>query len=172
MSHLLLAEFCDPEALLEAARRARAAGMVQLDAHTPFKVEGMEEALGLAAPAARSVMLLAGLAMAALAFGLQWYSAVVDYPLNLGGRPLNSWQAFVIPSFEVGVLAAGFAGVVSFLYGSGLPRPHHPIFAARGFERASQDRFFLSVGDPGAGLAQLRDALDGLGPLSLQELES
>lgn len=172
MSHLLLAEFRDPGTLLEAARRARQAGMAPLDAHTPFKVEGLEEALGLAAPAVRSAMLIAGLGMAALAFGLQWYSAVLDYPLNLGGRPLDSWQAFLIPSFEVGVLAAGFAGVVGFLYGSGLPRPHHPVFSARGFERASQDRFFLSVGDPRAELGRLEELLDGLGPLLVQEIEA
>jgi hypothetical protein len=168
--HLLLAEFRDADTLLEAARRARAAGLAGLDAHTPFEVEGLAEALGLRGSRVRVVMLVAGLGMAAFAYWLQWYSAVFDYPLDLGGRPLNSWPVFLIPPFELGVLAAGVAGFVAFLWGSALPRPHHPVFAAHGFERASQDRFFLAVADPAADPDRLRDLLDGLGPLSVQEV--
>jgi len=171
VSQLLLAEFADATTLLAAARRAREAGLRALDAHTPFKVEGIEDALGLPGTSIRTMMLIAGLGVAAAAFVLQWYSAVIDYPLDLGGRPLNSWQAFVIPCFEVGVLAAAFAGVAGFLWSSGLPRPHDLIFSARGFERASQDRFFLSVRDPHIETRQLADLLDGLGPLSVQRVE-
>jgi hypothetical protein len=169
---LLLAEFRDPHTLLEAVRRARGAGIAQLEAHTPFKVDGMAEALGLPSPSIRPVMLIVGLAMAGAAFCLQWYSAVLAYPLNLGGRPLNSWQTFVISGFEVGVLAAGIAGFVAFLRGGSLPRPHRPIFAAHGFERATEDRFFLSVTDPTATVDQLRELLDGLGALSVHAAQS
>ncbi len=170
MSHLLLAEFADPDTLLTAARRARDAGMAGLDAHVPFHVEGLPEALGLRPPALREAMLLSGLATAVLAFAVQWFSAVQDYPLNLGSRPLGSWQAFVIPCFEIGVLAAGFAGLAGLLRGAGLPRPHQPLFAVPGFERASQDRFFLAVDDPAVGRQRLQEALDGLAPLSLHEV--
>jgi hypothetical protein len=169
MSHLLLAEFRDADSLLEAARRARRAGLAQLDAYTPFNVAGMPDALGLHGSPVRTIMLVAGLATAAAAYALQWYSAVFDYPLDVGGRPLNSWQVFLIPSFEVGVLVAAVAGVIAMLYGSGLPSPHHLIFAD-GFERASRDRFFLSVGDPAFGVDQLIALLDGLGPLSVERV--
>ena len=168
---LILAEFRDPAALVEAARRARADGLTTLDAHTPFRVEGLADVLPRRPSRVRLAMLIAGLGMAAAAFALQWYSAVIDYPLDVGARPLNSWQAFVIPAFEVGVLAAAVAGVVVFLFSAGLPRPHQPIFAASGFERASQDRFFLSVGDPGTEPARVAGLLDGLGAVSLRTVE-
>lgn len=165
---ILLAEFRDPGALLDAARRARQAGLGGLDAHTPFPVEGLPDALALPEPRLRLPMLLAGFAAAALVFAMCWYSAVVDYPLNLGGRPLNSWQTFVILAFEAGILCATLVGTLCFFLGSGLPRLHHPVFAAPGFERASQDRFFLSVADPAADAAGLMALLEGLDTLSIQ----
>ncbi|HYZ35014.1 MAG TPA: DUF3341 domain-containing protein [Crenalkalicoccus sp.] len=169
---ILLAEFADPDTLVEAARRARAAGLGPLDAHTPFAVHALNEALGLPRSRIRVVMFVAGALAAAFAFGMQWYSAVIAYPIDSGGRPLNSWPAFLVPSFEFTVLAAALAGVAAFLFGCRLPGPHHPVFAARGFDRASQDRFFLAVGDPEASETRLAALLDGLAPLSLQEVRS
>ena len=81
--------------------------------------------------------------VAAFAFGLQWYSAVIAYPINSGGRPLNSWQVFWLVPFEVGVFAAALCGVIALFWSCGLPRLHHPLFEIPGFERATQDRFFL-----------------------------
>lgn len=167
---IVLAEFADPQTLLAAARRARRAGLEGLDAHTPFAVEELPEALGLGATGIRPAMLASGVFGAAFAFWLQWWSAVVDYPINAGGRPLFSWQVFVMPTFEAGILFATFGGIVAFLCTTGLPRPHHPVFEAHGFERASQDRFFLSVADPGADGARIASLLDGLAPLSIREL--
>ena len=171
MTKLILAEFADSETLLEAVRRGRAAGLKLIDAHTPFRIDGMEAALGVSPSLVRTAMLVAGLGVAAIAFAVQWYSAVIDYPIDAGGRPLNSWQAFVIPSFELGILFASFGGVLALLCLSGLPRPHSLIFAAQGFERASQDRFFLSIADPDIGMEELADLLDGLAPLSIQTVE-
>ncbi len=171
MTQLILAEFGDSETLLEAVRRGRNAGLKLIDAHTPFRVDGMETALGATRSWIRTAMLGAGLGVAAIAFALQWYSAVIDYPIDVGGRPLNSWQAFVIPSFEIGILFAGFGGVLALLYLSGLPRPHSLIFAAQGFERASQDRFFLAVADPDVQTETVAELLDGLALLSLQMVE-
>jgi Protein of unknown function (DUF3341) len=171
MTQLILAEFGDSEMLLEAIRRGRDAGFKRIDAHTPFRVDGMEAALGATAGWIRTAMLVAGLAVAAIAFVLQWYSAVIDYPINVGGRPLNSWQAFVIPSFEIGILFAGVGGVLALLYLAGLPRPHSLIFSAKGFERASQDRFFLAVADPGVQTETVAGLLDGLALLSVQMVE-
>jgi hypothetical protein len=165
---LLLAEFRDPNTLVTAARRAQEAGLRNLDAHTPFAVEGLAEALALPPSRLRPLMLLAGLAAAAFTYALCWYSAVVDYPFNTGGRPLHTWQVFLVLSFEAGILAAALTGFIGFFVANGLPRLHDPIFAAPDFERASQDRFFLSVADPEADETRLAALLDGLGPLSIR----
>jgi len=167
---LLLAEFATPETLLAAARRARDAEMTGLDAHTPFPVEGLAEALGLGPTRLRLAMLLGGIGGGILSYAMQWYSAVIDYPLNAGGRPLHSWPAFLVPAFEGTVFGAALTGIVGFLIATGLPRLHHPVFAAHGFGRASQDRFFLSVADPAVDAPRLAALLDGLGPLALREI--
>ncbi|MXP62575.1 DUF3341 domain-containing protein [Roseomonas sp. M0104] len=170
MTALLLAEFRDPETLITAARRARDAGWKGLDAHTPFAVPELVEALGLPPARIRPIMLAAGAAAAVLTFAMCWYSAVIDYPLNLGGRPLNSWPTFMVLCFEAAVLAAALAGFIAFFALSGLPRLHHPLFAARDFERASQDAFFLAVQDPKVDAERLALLLDGLGPVAVREV--
>lgn len=167
---LLLAEFRDPETLLDAARRARDAGWRGLDAHVPFAIEGLSEALGLGRTRIRLAMLIGGVLSGAFVYWLQWYSAVLNYPVNSGGRPLHSWPVFLIPTFEATILGATLTGIVAFLVSTGLPRLHHPAFAAHGFGRASQDRFFLAVADPAVDATRLAAALDGLGPLSIREV--
>ena len=169
---LVLAEFADPDTLLSAARRAREAGLQGLDAHTPFAVEGLPEALGLPRGRLRLVMLLSGLAAAVLTYALCWYSAVYAYPFNIGGRALHTWQVFVVLAFEAGILAAALAGFVGFFVANGLPRLHDEVFEARGFERASQDRFFLAVADDGVDERRLAALLDGLAPLSVRKLRA
>ncbi|MDB5413276.1 MAG: hypothetical protein JWR10_1611 [Rubritepida sp.] len=167
---LILAEFRDPDTLVQAARRAREAGLGPLDAHTPFAVEGLAEALALETPPLRRAMLAAGLAGAAFAYLLCWYSGVIDFPLNFGARPLHAWPIFLILAFEGGILCATLAGIAGFFVTTGLPRLHHPVFDGRGFDRASQDRFFLAVADPAADVERLSALLDGLGPLSVREV--
>jgi hypothetical protein len=167
---LLLAEFQDPETLLDAARRARDAGWRGLDAHVPFAIKELPEALGLRPTRIRLAMLIGGVLSGAFAYWLQWYSAVVDYPINAGGRPLNSWPVFLVPGFEATILGATFAGIIAFLVSTGLPQLHHPVFAAHGFERASQDRFFLSVADPEVDAVRFTELLDGLAPLAIREV--
>ena len=140
---LLLAEFADPDALTAAARRTDGVGLPARRRFTPFPVEGLAEILDIKPSRIRWAMLLAGLAVAGFFYWLQWWSAVHDYPLNVGGRPLNSWPVFLLVPFEVGMLAAAIAGLIALFWRCGLPRLHHPVFEAAGFERASQDRFFL-----------------------------
>ena len=141
-----------------------------LDAHTPFPIEELPEILRLPTSRIRPVMLACALVAAGFAFWLQWHSAVQGYPINSGGRPLNSWPVFLMPTFEAGILFGTFGGIVAFLVATGLPRLHHPAFTAHGFERASQDRFFLSVADPAADADRLSALLDGLAPLSVREV--
>jgi len=141
----LMAEFETAEQILEATRRARAVGYREMDAYTPYPVEGLAAELGLPRTRVPFVVLTAGLVGAAAGFFMQFYSMAVDYPFNVGGRPENSWPVFVPIAFEVMVLVAAFAALFGMLFLNGLPRPHHPVFNVPRFERASQDRFFLCI---------------------------
>ena len=147
----IVAEFATADDATAAARRLRAAGYRRLDAFAPTPIEDLDATV---VPRPRShlavVMFVAGAVGAALAYGMQYYGAVVDYPIDVGGRPLHAWPAFVPTTWEICALFTVFAGFGALLLFCRLPRLHHPIFDAPGFERASQDRFFLCVeaGDP------------------------
>ena len=140
-----LAEFDDPEALRESIRRARSEGFRKMDAYTPFPVEGIAEELGMHRSIIPWIVLAGGVIGALTGAALQYYSSVYDYPLNIGGRPPNSWPSFVVVAFELTILIAGLCAVFGMLALNGLPKPHHPLFNELQFERASQDRFFLCI---------------------------
>src|SRR4051794_16072966 len=167
----LLAEFETPQQVLEATRRAREAGYVDMDAFTPYAVEGLAAELGLPRTRVPFVVLTAGLVGAAVGFFMQYYSMAIDYPLNVGGRPVNSWPVFVPIAFEVMVLVAGFAALLGMLFLNGLPRPHHSVFSVQRFERASQVRFFLCIEatDAHFELASTRQFLTELQPAYVME---
>lgn len=168
----MLAAFADPQSLVRAARTVRERGHRPLDTFTPYRVEDAETMLEERPTRIRWAMLIGGFGVAALAYGIEWYSAVIDYPLNSGGRPLHSWPVFLLVPFEVGVFAAALTGLLAFLWGSGLPRLHHPLFEIPGFERASQDRFFLLAAETNAegdGIA-LRHLLEEAGALVVFEV--
>jgi len=141
----LMAEFLLPEEILEATKRAREAGYRDMDAYTPYPIEGLAAALGMKSSWIPSIVFIGGLVGASVGFFMQYFSMAVDYPLNSGGRPLNSWPVFIPITFEVFVLIAAFAAFLGVLYLNGLPRPHHPVFEVPAFARASQDRFFLCI---------------------------
>ena len=143
MTRALLAEFRDPVELRNAMTRVKEGRHSPVDAFTPYPVEGLDDELETLPSRIRVAMLAGGLIVAAVALGLQWYSAAVDYPINSGGRPFDSWQVFLLVPFEVGVFAAALTGAIAFLWSCGLPRFHHPLFEIPDFERATQDRFFL-----------------------------
>jgi hypothetical protein len=170
----LLAEFADADALVEATSRATAAGYRKVDAYAPFSVPGLADALGFRRDRVALITLLGGIAGGVGIYFLQWYSAVVDYPINSGGRPLHSWPAFIPPTFECTVLGAALAAFVGFLILCGLPRLHHPIFNARDFDLASRNRFFLCIEavDPRFDRAHTQRFLESLGPLRVGEVPS
>jgi hypothetical protein len=169
----LLAEFDSPEALVAAARRAREAGYRKMDAYTPFPVEELNDALELGRTGVPIIVLIGGLLGAVLGYALQYYISVIDYPINVGGRPLHSWPAFIPVTFETTVLVAGLFAVLGMLALNGLPMPYHPIFNAPRFSLASHDRFFLCIeaADPKFDAHETRRFLDGLAPRALTEVE-
>jgi hypothetical protein len=141
----LLAEFHDANGLVVAASRAYEAGYRRLDAFTPFPVEGLAEVMGFREKKLPLLVLVGGLVGAVTGFGLQYWTSVLAYPLNIGGRPYNSWPAFIPVTFEMTILVAAFTAVLGMLALNGLPMPYHPVFNAPGFALASRDRFFLLV---------------------------
>lgn len=147
MSTLLIAEFTDANALLSAARDSQSAGDRVIDAFSPFPIDGLAELIGPTSTRLRVVMAIGGLAIAGLMLGTEYYSAVIGYPINSGGRPLNSWPTFMMPPFAVGILAAAVSGFIALLWETGLPRLNDPLFDVTGFEQASQTRFLLAL-DP------------------------
>ncbi len=169
----VMAEFASAEELLDATRRAHAAGYRRMEAYSPMPVEGLAEALGPRRDRLSPLVFLGGLVGGLGAFFMQWYSSVYHYPLNVGGRPLNSWPAFIPITFEVTVLVAGITAVLGMLGLNGLPRPYHPVFNVPNFASASGDRFFLSIQgtDPMFDRAGTAKYLEGLGARLVSEVD-
>lgn len=169
----VMGEFAEPEQLLHAARAAYQAGYRKMDAYSPYAVEGVAEAIGFHKTRVPLVVLLGGIAGAVTAYGMQWYSAAISYPLNVGGRPLHSWPAFVPITFELTILFAAIAGLVGMLAKNGLPKPYHPVFNAPEFKLASQTRFFLCIeaNDHVFKAEEVREFFLSLGPVRVLEVE-
>lgn len=170
----LLAEFPSAESLCAAARHVRTHGYTRAEAYSPFAVDGLDEVLGMDRNWVAPATLLGGLAGGAGAYFLQWYAAVVDYPINVGGRPLHSWPAFMPATFELTILGAALAAVLVMLLQNGLPQLYHPLFEIDEFELASRNRFFLCLParDPVFAPGPARALLEELQPLLLREVPS
>jgi hypothetical protein len=166
----IAAAFADETTFLGAVARLRAAGIVRLEAYTPYPVAALDEALPRPMRALPIAVFVGGCLGLAFGFGMQWYAAAVSYPLNIGGRPPASWPAFIPIAFEMAVLGAVLAGFCGFFVLARLPRPYQPISALAGFERASQDRFFLLVDAENAQFDddRVRTLLEEFAPCSIE----
>jgi len=168
----VVAMFHEPAELLRAAHRVREAGYRRIEAYTPFPVEGLPEALGFRRTKIPLLVLCAGFGGAAAGYFMEWFAMAIWYPLNVGGRPLNSWPLFIPITFELAVLVGGLTAALGMLALNGLPMPYHPLFNVPSFARATQDRFFLAVEgrDPRFDRRRTAELLLGLGAMEVSEV--
>lgn len=166
-------EFDSPAALVEAAKTVHQRGFRNMEAYSPYPVKELDDVIPGMNPV--PLMVLAGGVLGVItALVMQYYVAVYEYPINVGGRPLNSWPAFIPITFELAVLFASIAAFGGTLWLAGLPLPHHPVFNLAEFARASNDRFFLMIeaSDPLLQHKEFRDSLNELNALSVREVET
>jgi hypothetical protein len=172
-TYAMVAEFDSAESILEAAEKARLAGYKKMDAYTPYPVHGLSDAIGFRDAKIVFMIFIGGLCGVAFGFTLLWYTATIDMPLNVGGKPFNSLPSFMPISFECTVLFSALTAVFGMLALNKLPKPYHSIFNTPGFERASQDRFFLAIEseDPAFDTKTTREFLTTLDPIAVSEVE-
>lgn len=170
----VMAEFDNPDALLEATRRAYEDGYRKMDAYTPYPIEELSEALGFHRNRLPLVVLIGGILGGIGGYLLMYWTSVIDYPINVGGRPFNSWPSFIPITFETTVLIAALSATLGMLALNGLPMPHHPVFNAPNFALASRDRFFLCIeaDDPRFDHNATTDFLKGLNAREVTDVES
>jgi hypothetical protein len=168
----LLAEFDSPSELLAATRRAYGEGYRKMEAYSPFPVHEVAEALGMQKSYVPLVTLVGGILGGLTAYLLQYWINVIAYPINIGGRPLHSWPAFIIVTFEMTVLFAGIAATFGMFALNGLPQPYHPIFNSEEFAEATRDKFFLCIEstDPRFERADTEKFLLDLNPKAVTEV--
>lgn len=169
----IVAEFDDPETLTAAARLCHQAGFRRMEAYTPYPVQQLEDYIE--SPRRLPLMVLIGGLLGTLtAWVMQYYIAAIDYPTNIGGRPLNSWPSFIVIMFELTILFAGGTAFFGMLWLCGLPMPHHPIFETPNFSEASNNRFFLCVEaqDPLFDRNRVKDLLYRTDPLEVHDVEN
>lgn len=169
----MLAEFDSPNQILAAARKVRAAGYKNVEAYTPFPVEELSHELGHHHSWVPYICLAGGIGGAVLGFALCYWTSVIAYPMNIGGRPFNSWPSFIPVTYECTILGASFAAVIGMLMLNGLPQPYHPLFNSERFALASRDRYFLCIEakDPKFDPVGTREFLRGLHPSEVSDVE-
>ena len=168
----LLAEFDSATAIVTAARQAREAGYVKVDAYTPFPIHELDAALRLPRTKLPWIVLAGGVAGLLAGLGLQYWASAIAYPMNVGGRPYASWPSFVVPAYETTILFASITAVVAMILLNGLPQPYHPLFNAPTFSSASADRFFLCIEavDPKFEIGATRQFLQELRPVGVSDV--
>lgn len=170
--HGVIAEFETPDGLLSACKKAYFEGYRRMDAYTPYPIEEVSDAIGFEKTHVPRLTLLGGILGGLSGFLMQYWIHVWAYPLNIGGRPLNSWPAFVIITFELTILFAGITAVVGMLTLNGLPQPYHPVFNHPRFSAASRDRYFLCIeaADPKFDLEETRQFLQATEAVDVAEV--
>ena len=168
----LLAEFASAQDLLTATRQAHEKGYRHMDAFSPFPIDELAEALGFHRTRLPILVLVGGILGGVGGYFMQYYTAVIDYPINVGSRPLHSWPAFIPITFEMTILGAALFAVLGMLALNGLPMPYHPVFNVPRFALASRDQFFLCIEatDPQFDREGTKSFLTGLQPREVPEV--
>jgi hypothetical protein len=168
----LMAEFETPTALVDATTRARLDGYRNMDAYTPIPIHELDEALGLRRTRLPRLVLLGGILGGLGGFSLEYWASTIAYPMNIGGRPLNSWPQFIPVTFETTVLGAALTCFIGMWALNKLPMPYHPVFNVPAFDRASRDRFFLCIEatDPRFDTHTTRAFLESLHPVGVSDV--
>jgi hypothetical protein len=168
----VIAEFPDAQSLLDAANAARDKGYKEMDAFSPFPIHGLAEAVGFSKTRLPLIVLIMGILGGLGGFFMCWYANVIHYPINIGGKPYNSWPAWIPITFECTILLAAFGAVFGMLALNGLPMPYHPVFNVRRFDQASRDKFFLVIQarDPKFKVEEVRDFFDALNPREIVDV--
>jgi hypothetical protein len=159
--HGMMAEYDTGQALVDAARKTMAQGFTKVEAYSPVPIEDLNTIIHKSRTVLPALILAGGLAGMATGFALQYWASVIEYPMNIGGRPMASWTTFIVPSYELTILFAALTAAIGMIVLNGLPQPYHPVFNVERFSMASSDKFFLVIEarDPkfGAAAAFLRD---------------
>jgi hypothetical protein len=169
----IMGEFDNPSELVMAARRTYEAGYRRINGYSPYPIEELSEAIGFTRTSLPLIVLIGGILGGLGGFFMQYWMEVIDYPLNVGGKPYNSWPAFIPITFECTVLVAAFAAVLGMLVLNKLPQPYHPVFNAPNFELATRDRFFLVIeaNDPRFSHDETTQFLNTVGARNVSDVE-
>jgi hypothetical protein len=169
----IMGEFNNPSDLVAAARRTYEAGYRRINGYSPYPIEELSEAIGFTRTSLPLIVLIAGILGGLGGFFMQYWMEVINYPLNVGGKPYNSWPAFIPITFECTVLLAAFAAVLGMLVLNKLPQPYHPVFNAPNFALATRDRFFLVIeaNDPRFSHDETTQFLNTVGARNVSDVE-
>ena len=169
----IMGEFNNPSDLVAAARRTYEAGYRRINGYSPYPIEELSEAIGFTRTSLPLIVLIGGILGGLGGFFMQYWMEVIDYPLNVGGKPYNSWPAFIPITFECTVLVAAFAAVLGMLVLNKLPQPYHPVFNAPNFALATRDRFFLVIeaNDPRFSHDETTQFLNTVGAKNVSDVE-
>jgi len=161
--HGVMAEFESGQALVEAARKTMGQGFTRVEAYSPVPIEELNDIIHKRRTVLPKLVLTGGLTGMATGFALQYWASVIEYPMNIGGRPQASWTTFIVPSYELTILFSALTAAIGMIVLSGLPQPYHPVFNVERFSMASSDKFFLVIESTDPKFSEATSFLQGTG---------
>ena len=169
----VMAEFENPTDLVAAAHKVYSLGYRRINGYSPYPIEELSEAIGFTKTSLPLIVFIGGLVGGLSGFFMQYWIEVIDYPINVGGKPYNSWPAFIPITFEMTVLFAAFSAVLGMLILNKLPQPYHPVFNLPNFALATRDRFFLAIeaNDAKFNHSEVVDLLNSLNAVAVNDVE-
>ena len=169
----ILAEFKNPKAILDATNSVRKEGYIDFDCHTPFPVHGLDDAMGLKRSIVGYIVGIGCIAGASAGLLLQWWSSAIAYPVVISGKPLFSWQAFMIITFVLMVLGGAFSALIGMFHLNRLPTFYHPLFNSEQFKKSTDDKFFISIEfkDPRFDMEDTKKFLESIGGVNIEVIE-